>query len=84
MPRPKRRADPGGAVAELEGYAAEYAAAAQRGDATAAECLGAAQSWLSMLGGGDDADVAGLFTEFAREDHAAWVATGESQPLPEG
>ena len=74
MPRPKRRAEPSGAVAELEGYAAEYAAAAARGDARAAECLGAVQSWLSMLGGTDDEDTGGLFITFAREDHAAWLA----------
>lgn len=72
-----RRAAPGpaaDALAELADLAAEYAAAAQRGDRWAAEHLGAVLSWMDMvrLAGGDGA-IADLFTGFARDDRAIWV-----------
>jgi hypothetical protein len=58
-----------GAVAELEGYAERYAAAAGRGDRWAAERLVSVLSWIAMLrAAGGDREIADLFLEFARAD----------------
>jgi hypothetical protein len=59
-----------GAMAELDGYAQEYAAAAVRGDTRAAERLTAVLSWMDMLRvAGYDSAVGELFLAFARDDH---------------
>lgn len=65
------RPAPTGPAAELAGYAAEYAAAAARGDGGAALRLRAVESWMDMLRiAGDEPEVGELFVAFARDDRA--------------
>ncbi len=67
------------AVAELAGYAEEYAAAAARGDAGAAVRLGGVLSWMDMIRvSGGEPEVAELFLGFARDDRA-WLHGGVAQ-----
>ena len=63
-----------GAMAELGALAAEYAAAAERGDEWAAGHLGAVWSWMDMLRTArGDREIADLFLEFARGDRVMWL-----------
>ena len=68
--RRKNRPALTGPAAELAGYAAEYAAAAARGDGEAALRLRAVESWMDMLriAGDDGGGVGELFVGFARDD----------------
>jgi hypothetical protein len=69
--RRRNRGQLSGAAAELAGYAAQYQAAAERGDQAAAERLRAVRSWSAMLRmTGDDPAVGELFLAFARDDRA--------------
>ena len=57
------------AMAELGGYAEEYAAAAAVGEREAAERLSAVLSWMGMLRlAAYDSEVGELFLAFARDD----------------
>jgi hypothetical protein len=65
------------AVAELAGYAEEYAVAAERGDTEAAGRLRAVLSWMDMLRvAGYDSEVGELFLAFARDDRVLLQVRG--------
>lgn len=74
-----RKAAPGpaaDAMAELAGYAEEYAAAAARGEPGAAVRLGGVLSWMDMIRvSGGEPEVIDLFVAFARDDRA-WLHSG--------
>jgi hypothetical protein len=63
-----------GAAAVLDSFAAELEDAAAGGDTWAARRLPSVLSWIAMLAhSGGDADVGGLFLEFARGDQETWL-----------